>query len=121
MLPRSTKLAIVVGVLTVTLALLVPATQSAGPQFFSTTIARSGFGFAGCAPGSKVTGGGVATLPRDNFGTSSSTEYALTGSFPAGSGWSATATVTRGSYSSVSGWRFTTTAYTPRVFVVCAK
>jgi hypothetical protein len=55
MLPRSTKLTILIGVIAVALALVVPATQSAGPQFFSTTTVRSGFGFAGCVGGSKVT------------------------------------------------------------------
>jgi hypothetical protein len=121
MLPRSTKIATVIAVIAVALALVVPATQSAGPQFFSTTTTRSGFGFAGCAAGSKMTGGGVATLPQDRFSSRSSTEYALTGSFPSGSGWDATATVTRGDYSDSVGWSFRTSSYTPRVFVVCAR
>ena len=121
MLPRSTKFATVEGVIAVALALAVPATQSAGPQFFSTTTVRSGFGFAGCSAGSKVTGGGVSTLPQDRFSSRSSTEYALTGSFPSGSGWRATATVTRGDYTDSTGWFFRTSEYTPRVFVVCAK
>ena len=118
MLPRSTKVAVVVGVVAVALALLVPATQSAGPQFLSTTRTISG---SSCPYGWKLTGGGAGPLPSDSFSGSTSTEYALTGSYPTGSGWRATGTVTRGSDSSSSGWRFSTSSYTPRVYVVCAK
>lgn len=118
MLPRSTKIAILIGVLGVALALLVPATQSASPQFFSTTQTFSG---SRCPYGWKLTGGGAGPLPTDSYSSLSSTEYALTGSYPSFSGWRATGTVTRGYYSQSSGWRFTTSSYTPRVYVVCAK
>lgn len=119
MLPRSTKISISVGAIAVAIALVIPATiQSAGPQFFSTTRTLSG---SSCPYGWKLTGGGAGPMPSDSYGSFSSTEYALTGSYPSVSGWRATGTVTRGSYSSSSGWRFSTSSYTPRVYVVCAK
>jgi hypothetical protein len=117
MIARSTKILIGVCALALSLSIIVPATRGAGPRYFSTTKVTSGY----CSYPWKLTGGGVASLPGDYFGTSSSTEYALTGSFPNGSGWRATATVTRGYYSSSSGWRFSTSSYTPRVYAICAS
>ena len=101
-------------------ALVVPASSPSAPTaFFSTTRT---FPFSSCPYGWKLTGGGAAELPRSTYFSSSSTEYALTGSYPSGlNGWRATATVTRGTYSDYSGWRFFTSSYSPRVYVVCAK
>jgi hypothetical protein len=117
MLASSTKVVICVCAIALGLAVIVPATQGAGPHYFSTTKITSGY----CSSPWKLTGGGAASLPSNYFGSSSSTEYALTGSYPTGSGWRATATVTRGSYSSSSGWRFSTSSYSPRVYAICAS
>jgi hypothetical protein len=116
MLARSTKIWIAVCAVALSLAVVVPVTHSAGPHYFSTTKVTSGY----CSYPWKLTGGGVAPLPSNYYGSSSSTEYALTGSYPSGSSWRATATVTRGYYSSSSGWRFSTSSYTPRVYAICA-
>jgi hypothetical protein len=118
MFPRSTKIAITLGVVAVALALVVPETQSAGPQFFSTTKTFTG---SRCPSGWKLTGGGAGPLPSDSYSSFSSIEYTLTGSYPSAFGWQATGTVTRGSFSSASGWRFSTSSYTPKVYVVCAR
>ena len=100
-------------------ALVAPAsTQSAPAAFFSTTRTFSG---SSCPYGWKLTGGRGAQLPGNSYYSSSSTEYALTGSYPTYNGWRATATVTRGTYSDYSGWRYSTSSYSPRVYVVCAK
>lgn len=118
MLPRSTVIALLVGVAAVSTALIAPVgSHSAGPTFFSTTAIFSN----SCPYGWKLTGGGVGSLPRNSYSSSSSTEYALTGSYPSASGWNATATVTRGYYSTSSGWRFSTSSYPPRVYTICAK
>jgi hypothetical protein len=117
MLARPTKVLLGVCAIALSLAVIVPATRGAGPHYFSTTRVTSGY----CPYPWKLTGGGVASLPRDYFGSYSSTEYQLTGSFPSGSGWRATATVTHGYYSSSSGWRFSTSSYSPQVYAICAN
>jgi hypothetical protein len=100
-------------------ALVSPAsTHSANPSFFSTTRT---FSSSSCPYGWKLTGGGVAELPPNSYYSFASTEYALTGSYPTGFGWRATATVTRGTYTNSSGWRYSTSSYSPRVYVVCAR
>lgn len=113
----SNKVLIGACALALSVAVIVPVTQGAGPHYFSTTKTTSG----SCSSPWKLTGGGVASLPNDYFGSSSSTEYALTGSYPSGSSWRATATVTRGRYSSSSGWSFSTSSYTPHVYAICAS
>jgi hypothetical protein len=121
-MPRLAVLALIVVLCLLTAAataLVLPAsTQSASPSFFSTTRTFAG---SYCPYGWKLTGGGVAELPRNSYYSTTSTEYALTGSYPTFNGWRATATVTRGTYSDYSGWRYSTSSYSPRVYVVCAK
>lgn len=74
-----------------------------------------------CPYGWKLTGGGVAPLPSNYYGSYSTEEYALTGSYPSStSTWRATATRVHGSYSSSSGWRFYTYSYSPRAYAICA-
>lgn len=102
----------------VTARVVSASTQSTGQAAFSTTRT---FSLSFCPSGWKLTGGGAGPLPGNFFGSYSSTEYALTGSYPSAFGWRATGTVTRGTYSSTSGWRYYTSPYTPRVYVVCAR
>jgi hypothetical protein len=117
MLAGSTKVVIGACAITLSIAVLVPVTHGAGPHYFSTTKITSGY----CSSPWKLTGGGVASLPSDYFGSTTSTEYTLTGSYPSGSSWRATATVTRGYYSTSSGWKFSTSSYSPHVYAICAN
>jgi hypothetical protein len=67
-----------------------------------------------------VTGGGAMSLPANNFGSSFSDEYQLTGSYPSSTTvWKATATRVHGYYSSTSGWHFSTFSYSPSVQAIC--
>ena len=100
----------------VSVGVIVPVTRGGGPHHFSSTRVTSG-----SCPAGTLTGGGVGPLPGNYYGSYSSTEYALTGSYPSGSSWRATATVTRGTYSSTSGWRYSTSSYSPRVYSICAS
>ncbi|MGO4599991.1 hypothetical protein [Terrabacter sp. 2RAF25] len=110
-----TGLGIAVGIL------VSPPAVQAAVNYFDTTRTVSGSGAVSCPYGWRVTGGGVASLPSDYFGSYSSREYTLTGSMPYGNGWKATAKQTNGSYSTYSGWRFSTSGYFPQVFAVCAS
>jgi hypothetical protein len=100
--------------------LAAPASVSAAVKYFSTTRTVSGIGSANCPSGTKLTGGGVGTLPADRYSSLSSDEYQLTGSYPSGASWRTTATKTHGTYSSTYGWRFSTSSYSPKAYAVCA-
>lgn len=101
---------------------LSPTTVQAAVNYFNTTKIVSGYGSATCPDGWKLTGGGVESIRPDYFGSSSSTEYELTGSWPYGTRtWKATGTKVVGSYSNASGWSFNTSGYAPRVHAVCAS
>jgi hypothetical protein len=99
--------------------LAAPTSVSAAVRYFSTTRTVSSTGSVYCPSGTKLTGGGVATLPRDYYGSNSSDEYQLTGSYPSSNTWRASATKTHGSFSSTYGWRFTTTNHSPTVYAIC--
>jgi hypothetical protein len=99
--------------------MLSPVAVNAAVKYFSTTRTVSGYGSANCTGTSKLVGGGVQSLPNNYYGSSSSREYQLTGSYPSGNSWRATAIETDGTYSSISGWRFTSRSYTPRVSAIC--
>jgi hypothetical protein len=61
-------------------------------------------------------------LPANYFGSYSSDEYQLTGSYPSGlNSWRVSATRVHGTYSSSSGWGFSTNSYSPRVQAVCVS
>jgi len=110
-------------VLMIVLAFILGASTSpviswAGTTFFSTTQTVSGRGSTTCPYGFKLSGGGVDSLPSDSFGSYSSQEYKLTGSFPSSNGWRATAEITRGSYTSNFGWKFSSSGYSPTVYAV---
>ncbi|MGZ4598408.1 MAG: hypothetical protein ACXVYY_06100 [Oryzihumus sp.] len=112
----------VVGTVVVLLGvgLLSPSAVNAAVRYFSTTTTHYGTGWATCPYGTKVTGGGVGQISSNYYGSSSSDEYALTGSFPSGNGWRATATHVHGTWYSSSGWRFSSYSYSPPVYVICA-
>src|SRR3954447_6687460 len=113
-------LMLVVGV--VAGVLIAPVSVQAAINYFDVTKTVSGTGTASCGYGWKVTGGGVSTLPSDYYGSLSSDEYAVTGSWPSSaSAWKATGTRVHGSYSSSSGWRFTKYSYSPRVYAICTQ
>jgi hypothetical protein len=103
--------------------LFAPQAVQAAVNYFDTTRVVTAYGYVACPSGWKVTGGGVYSLPSDSSGSTlgspSSTEYKLTGSYPYGQGWKATARKTNGYYSSYSGWRFYTYNYSPRVYAIC--
>lgn len=101
--------------------MLSPVTANAAIKYFSTTVTVRGDGYANCPSGSKLTGGGVETLPSNQYGTSSSSEYSLTGSWPSGNSWRATAIEVRGSFGSSSGWRFSNSRYSPKVYAICTR
>ncbi len=104
--------------------MLAPATVDAAVNYFDTTqtvTTTPNRTLAACPAGTRVTGGGAGPLPSSSYDSRSSSEYQLTGSFPAGNGWQATATVVRGSYSSSSGWSYRSSYYNPKVFAICAK
>jgi len=122
MLARVSMIVASVCVIAAGLAVFVPVnTQAAAPTYFSTTTTVSGSGTAYCSSPWKLTGGGAGPLPGDAFYSTTSTEYALTGSYPSGSTWRATATITRGIYSTSTGWSFRTSSYSPRVYAICAR
>lgn len=74
-------------------AVSVPTAVNASVNYFDATRTVSGTGTASCSHGWKVTGGGAETLPPDSFGSTTSYEYKLTGSYPASTTtWKATAT-----------------------------
>jgi len=102
--------------------LLAPQSVQAAINYFDTTKTVSGTGSVSCGYGWKVTGGGAYPLPSDYYGTSSSDEYKLTGSYPLSSGsWTATAKRTHGTYSSYNGWSFSNWPYSPRVYAICTR
>ena len=102
--------------------LMAPTSVQAAVNYFDTTKTVYGTGSASCGAGWRVTGGGVETLPGDRYGTSTSDEYSLTGSYPSSStAWRGTATRVHGTYTSSSGWRFGTYSYSPRVYAVCTS
>lgn len=102
--------------------LAAPGAAQAAINYFDTTRMVQGSGNVSCPSGWKVTGGGSSPLPSNYFGSSSSDEYQLTGSYPTSTtGWKATATRVHGSYSSSSGWRFSTYSYSPTVYAICAS
>ena len=116
------KLAIVAAAAAGVGMLASPPAVQAAVNYFDTTRIVTGTGTAYCPSGTRVTGGGTYPLPADYFGSSSSTEYAVTGSYPASTtSWKATGTRVTGSYSSSYGWRFTKWSYSPRVYAVCAS
>jgi hypothetical protein len=100
---------------------LAPVTVSAAIKYFSATRTVSGYGSAYCPGGTKLVGGGVQTLPSNYYGSTSSREYQLTGSYPSGNTWRASAVETDGSYSSSSGWHFNSHSYTPQVSAICVS
>lgn len=103
------------------LVLAPPAVQAA-TNYFDVTKTVTGTGTAYCGSGWKVTGGGVYTLPNDYYGSLSSDEYSLTGSYPnSSSSWRATGNKVHGTYSSSYGWRFTKYSYSPRVYAICTS
>ena len=102
------------------IGLAAPATVSAAVRYFRVTRLVTGSGTASCPSGWKVTGGGAAALPSNSFGSYSSDEYQLTGSYPSSTtSWRATATRVHGTYSSYSGWKFYTYSYNPSVRAIC--
>ncbi|XGX79046.1 hypothetical protein LQK93_01845 [Terrabacter sp. BE26] len=101
--------------------LVSPPAVQAAVNYFDTTKTVSGTGTVSCPYGWRMTGGGVAALPNNYYGSTSSTEYVLTGSMPYGNGWKAAAKQIKGSYSSYSGWRFSTFSYSAQVYAVCAS
>jgi hypothetical protein len=101
--------------------LLAPQAVHAAVNYFDTTKVVSGYsGTASCPYGWKLTGGGVYPLPNDYYGSYSTDEYKLTGSYPYGQAWKGIGRKTHGTYSSTSGWRFSTSNYYPRVYAICA-
>lgn len=110
-----TALGIAVGVL------VSPPAVQAAVNYFDTTKTVSGTGTVSCPFGTRMTGGGVASLPDDYYGSYSSREYMLTGSMPNANGWKATAKQVSGSFSSSRGWTFRTSSYSARVYAVCAS
>ncbi|GAA5017207.1 hypothetical protein GCM10023258_03330 [Terrabacter aeriphilus] len=110
-----TTLGIAVGVL------VSPPAVQAAVNYFDTTKTVSGTGSVACPAGTRMTGGGVGSLPDDVFGYTSSREYLLTGSMPNANGWKATAKQITGKYSDANGWTFRTTSYSAKVFAVCAS
>ena len=114
------KVALIAVGLTIGLA-VAPATVEAAVNYFDVTKTVSGSGSVSCPSGWKVTGGGVASLPANSFGSSTSDEYQLTGSYPTSNGWSASATRVHGTYTSYSGWKFYTYSYTTKVSAICVN
>jgi hypothetical protein len=101
---------------------MAPSSVQAAINYFDTTKIVSGTGSASCPYGWKLTGGGTYPLPRNYYGSYSSDEYELTGSYPSSTTqWKATGNKVAGSYSSSNGWRFTTYSYSPRVYAICAS
>jgi hypothetical protein len=102
--------------------LVAPQTAQAAINYFDQTQRVSGTGTASCPSGWKVTGGGVASIHSDYFGSYSSDEYSLTGSYPTSTTqWRATANRVHGTYSSSSGWRFSNWSYSPTVYAICTR
>ena len=106
------------------LALAPPAVQAAVNYFNEKQIVTGNLGFSACPTGWKLTGGGVAQLPADEFTSSGSldttTEYRLTGSYPQGNTWKATARYTYGSTFS-GDWSYSSYTYIPQVYAVCVR
>jgi hypothetical protein len=98
-----------------------PAAQAVVNYFDVTKTVYSSTGRVSCPSGWKVTGGGVATVPRPTYGSTYAYEYDLTGSYPYGNGWLATATKTTSRYSSSNGWTYSTTSYSPKVYAICTS
>ena len=105
----------------VTGLLMAPQTVQAVTNYFDATKTVSGSGSATCPYGWKMTGGGIGTLPSDYYGSISSDEYSITGSYPYSNGWKVTAKKIHGSYTSSSGWRFTTSNYSAQAYAVCVS
>lgn len=104
----------------VVVALGAPPAAQAAVKYFSTTKTVTGTGSVTCSSGWKVTGGG-AQVPNNYYGSSTSTEYQLRGSYPTSNGWKADATRVSGRYSSSQGWRFTDSGYSAKVWAICIR
>jgi len=107
-------------------AAAVLASQSTVAQsaidYFDTTVTVTGLGTARCPSGAKVVGGGFKTIPSNYYGSSSSDEYAITGSYAASStSWTVTGNKVHGTYSSSNGWRFSNVYWAPTAVAVCTK
>lgn len=103
-------------------AVMAPSSVQAAINYFDTTKIVNGTGSVSCPYGWKLTGGGTYPLPSNYYGSSSSDEYELTGSYPASATqWKGTAHKVHGSYTSSYGWKFSTYSYNPRVYAICAS
>jgi hypothetical protein len=99
---------------------VAPTAAQAAINYFDTTSIKTSSGSVSCPSGTKITGGGFK-LPNNSYYSQSSTEYQITGSYPSGNSWQATATRVTGSYSSTKGWTFNTRDYSPSVYAICVK
>ena len=93
----------------------------AGPGSVLNSQVVQGSGSANCPPGTRMTGGGVGTIPSDSHSTSFSSEYSVTGSYPSGNGWRVTAKEIKGTYYGSTGWKFSTWSYSAQAYAVCAS
>jgi len=101
---------------------LAPTAVQAAVNYFDTTRIVTGTGTVYCPSGSKVTGGGTYPLPNDYHGSTSSSEYSVTGSYPSSTtAWKATGKKVQGTYSSTNGWHYYTFLHSPKVYAICAS
>lgn len=101
---------------------VAPTTVQAAVNYFDETKLVSGTGTVNCPSGWRLTGGGLKTLPSNSYGSSTSREYVVTGSYPySATSWRATGKQIYGTYSSTNGWRFSTLNYNPSVVAICTR
>jgi hypothetical protein len=82
-------------------------------------VTRTGSGTAYCLSPTRAVSGGY-TLPRNYYGSFSSTEYQIRSfGIRYGNQYHAKAVKINGSYSSSYGWRYSTFSYSPSVSVTC--
>lgn len=91
-------------------------------NYFDVTRTVTGTGTANCPGGFKVTGGGFKTVPNPIYGSTSSTEYYVTGSYASSqTGWTTTGKKIDGRYSSSKGWTFTSWNWSPSTTAICTS